>query len=179
MPHYELKTSVWVPRNCSNVFELFSDAFNLESLTPPFLRFSVITPAPIEMSCGSLIDYSLSLHGLPIRWRTEITSWDPPVRFQDSQVRGPYSLWVHTHTFEDADGGTLMHDVVRYAVLGGRFVHWLLVKRDLLQIFEYRQQQLPNLLGLDASSCRFQPIEIGRASDNTGNRADPSTIGKE
>jgi ligand-binding SRPBCC domain-containing protein len=175
MSHYELKTSVWVPVNRLNVFELFSDAFKLEPMTPPFLGFAVVTPPPIEMSVGRLIDYKLRLHGFPIRWQTRITNWEPPARFEDSQVRGPYSMWVHTHTFTEIDGGTLMCDAVRYSAIGGALVHRLCVKRDLQRIFEYRQKRLPDLLGIESSGCRFEPIEIRRAAvdscEDTGQMA--------
>ena len=93
MADYELKTKAWVPINRTSLFESFSDAFNLEVLTPPFLGFSIITSSPIEMKIGQIIDYRLKLHGLPIRWRTEITAWEPPFRFEDSLLRGPYRLW--------------------------------------------------------------------------------------
>lgn len=166
MADYELKTKAWVPINRTSLFESFSDAFNLEVLTPPFLGFSIITSSPIEMKIGQIIDYRLKLHGLPIRWRTEITAWEPPLRFEDSQLRGPYSSWVHTHTFEEVDGGTLMTDIVRYSVPGGALVHGLFVKRDLLRIFAYRQKQLPKLLGGDALSYFSDPISIQRLTSH-------------
>jgi len=96
------------------VFPFFAEARNLETLTPPWLKFEVLTPAPIVMRPGTLIDYRIRVHGLPIRWRTEITAWDPPHRFVDVQLHGPYTLWHHTHTFEERDGGTLCLDHVRY-----------------------------------------------------------------
>jgi len=129
---------MWLPENRQAVFDLFADAFKLENLTPPFLRFRVVTPKPIDMRLGRLIDYRMRLHGMPIRWRTEITEWEPPFRFEDSQVRGPYSMWIHSHTFEESGGGTLVRDVVRYSVPGGPLTHSLLVKRDVRRIFEHR-----------------------------------------
>jgi ligand-binding SRPBCC domain-containing protein len=129
---------MWLPENCQAVFDLFAEAFKIENLTPPFLRFRVVTPKPIDMRLGRLIDYRMRLHGMPIRWRTEITEWEPPFRFEDSQVRGPYSMWIHSHTFEESGGGTLVRDVVRYSVPGGPLIHSLLVKRDLRRIFEHR-----------------------------------------
>jgi ligand-binding SRPBCC domain-containing protein len=167
MSHYELETSAWVPVSCLKAFELFADAFKLEAMTPPFLGFAVVTPAPIEMKSGRLIDYKLRLHGIPIRWRTRITDWKPPSRFVDSQIRGPYSMWMHTHTFDEIDGGTLMRDVVLYSAVGGALVHRLFVKRDLQRIFEYRQKMLPALLGIESSDCRFEPIEIRRAVNDS------------
>jgi len=165
---HQLRTSLWVPLDRSDVFESFSDAANLESLTPPFLHFSVTTPMPIDMKRGQLIDYRLWLHGLPIRWRTEITNWEPPFRFEDSQLRGPYSLWVHAHTFEELNGGTLVRDVVRYAAPGGAIVHRLFVKPNLMRIFKFRQSRLPELLGVDPDSCDPGGIQIARAAERCG-----------
>src|SRR3954468_17963118 len=98
------------------VFPFFADARNLEAITPPLLRFRVVTPGPIEVRAGTFIQYRLRLHGVPVTWHTIIQEWDPPHRFVDVQVRGPYALWHHTHTFRGTDdGGTLMTDTVRYA----------------------------------------------------------------
>ena len=117
----------------------FSDAHNLERITPGFLKFRVLTPAPIELREGVVIDYALRVRGVPLRWRSEITVWDPPHRFVDRQVRGPYRRWVHEHRFVSLDGGgTLVEDRVEYAVPGGRLVHALFVKRDVQAIFAYR-----------------------------------------
>jgi ligand-binding SRPBCC domain-containing protein len=126
-------------------FPFFGDALNLEAMTRPWLGFRVVTPGPIEMSVGTLIEYRLRLHGVPIRWRTTIAVWDPPHRFVDVQLSGPYRIWHHTHDFEpapDGSGGTLMRDTVRYALpFGplGELAHRLLVKRDLQRIFDYRE----------------------------------------
>jgi len=124
------------------VFPFFADPLNLDQLTPPWLRFRILTPAPIAMDVGSLIDYRLRLHGLPIRWRTEITVFEPPYRFVDRQVRGPYREWIHEHVFEEVDGHTVIIDNVRYSVPGGRLVHELVVKRDLQKIFDYRHGRI-------------------------------------
>jgi ligand-binding SRPBCC domain-containing protein len=125
-------------------FELYGDARNLEAITPPWLGFEVTTPAPPEMRAGTLIDYRLKLHRVPVRWRTEIEVWEPPRRFVDVQVSGPYSLWEHTHEFEPVgEGAVLIHDRVRYALpLGplGRLAHRLFVRRDLERIFDYRRR---------------------------------------
>ena len=124
-------------------FAFYGDAHNLERITPPLLRFEVVTPRPIEMGVGTLIEYRLRLHRVPVRWRTEITEWDPPRRFVDTQIKGPYSLWEHTHTFEeDGPGATIIGDRVRYAIpFGpvGELADRLLVRRDLRQIFDYRR----------------------------------------
>ncbi|GAC1316129.1 MAG: SRPBCC family protein [Thermoleophilaceae bacterium] len=133
-----------------DVFGFFGDALNLEAITPPWLSFRVTTPRPIQMRTGALIDYRLRLHGLPIRWRTRICAWEPPRRFVDVQLSGPYLLWHHTHTFEsEPSGGTLMRDVVRYALpLGalGALAHPLLVRRDLDRIFAYRGAEVERLV---------------------------------
>jgi ligand-binding SRPBCC domain-containing protein len=144
---YLLETEQWFPKPPPEVFDFFADAGNLETITPPFLRFRIVTPRPIDMRAGQLIDYSLRLHGIPVRWRTEIESWDPPVRFVDRQLRGPYRLWHHEHTFTPIDSGTLVKDAVTYVVPGGPFVHALFVKSDVRRIFEYRRKVLRDLLG--------------------------------
>ena len=114
MHEFTFQTELWLPRPRTEVFHFFAEARNLENITPPWLKFEVLTPAPIEMRPGTLIDYRIRVHGLPISWRTEITEWQPPHHFVDVQLRGPYTLWHHTHTFEERDGGTLCLDHVRY-----------------------------------------------------------------
>jgi hypothetical protein len=124
------------------VFPFFADAFNLEAITPPSLRFRIITPRPIELGVGTFIQYSLRLRGLPVRWDTLIQAWDPPHRFVDVQVRGPYRLWHHTHTFApDGDGGTVMTDTVRWASPGGPLAA-LVVAREVDAIFDFRARRL-------------------------------------
>jgi len=143
---YVYESSIWLPRRLDEVFAFFSDASNLEVITPPWLKFSVVTPRPIEMRPGTLIDYRLKLRGLPIRWQSEITAWDPPHSFVDEQRRGPYRRWVHTHTFVPAPDGTLVRDEVEYAVLGGRLVQKFFVAPDIEKIFAYRSAKLQELL---------------------------------
>lgn len=157
---YLLQASVQVPLRRERVFEFFADAFRLELLTPEWLSFRVLTEPPIEMRRGALIDYRLRLHGIPVRWRTEITEWEPPFQFEDSQLRGPYYYWHHTHTFLERDGGTLVEDAVRYSAPGGAALHGLFIRRELRKIFEYRQQQLPRLLGAAVSECEASPVTI-------------------
>ncbi len=142
-----LERAQHLARPLAEVFRLFADAGNLQRLTPPLLDFQILTPMPIEMRAGAIIDYRLKLHGLPIRWRTEITAWEPPYRFEDTQRRGPYRLWVHEHTFEARGGCTLARDRVRYAVAGGELVHRLLVAPDLNRIFDYRAARLAEAFG--------------------------------
>ncbi len=128
------------------VFPFFADAANLEAITPPWLGFRIVSPRPIDMRAGALIEYRLTLHRLPIAWLTRIEEWVPGERFVDAQLSGPYRLWHHTHEFEsDGAGGTLMRDTVRYALpLGplGEIAHRLFVARDLAAIFDFRAQAL-------------------------------------
>lgn len=131
-------------------FDFFAEAANLEAITPPFLRFRITTPEPIEMRVGTLIDYRLRLHGIPVSWHTRIEAWDPPHGFVDRQLRGPYALWHHTHTFEALDDGrTQMTDLVRYAQRFGplgTLAEHLVVRRDLERIFDHRRNSIPALL---------------------------------
>ena len=124
-------------------FAFYADAANLEPLTPPWLHFHLLTPQPLTLEAGALLDYRLRLHGVPIRWQTRIDAWESPRYFLDSQARGPYALWEHEHRFEpDGEAATVIHDRVRYALpLGplGAVAHRLFVRRDLERIFEFRR----------------------------------------
>jgi len=143
MKQYVLKRSQLVPAPIEQVFPFFETPENLETITPPQLGFTIITPRPLEMRQGALFDYVVKLRGLPQRWTTLITKHDPPYKFVDVQLRGPYSFWHHTHTFEDLGEQTRINDEVRYILpFGplGRLAHWLLVRRDLEHIFDYRAQ---------------------------------------
>jgi hypothetical protein len=139
---YELRAEQWVPERRERVFPFFADPLNLERLTPPFLRFHVRRRSTPDVREGTLLTYTLRLHGLPIVWRTRIDEWRPPERFADTQLFGPYAQWHHTHLF-DADGsGTRLTDIVRYrlhlgVLLNNRLMSW--VHRDVRRIFEYRQ----------------------------------------
>ena len=144
----EFLSELWLPRPREEVFEFFSDARNLNAITPPWVRFRMVTAGPIEMKPGTLIDYKLRVRGFPIRWRTKITEWDPPVRFVDEQLRGPYRLWIHEHGFETRDGGTLVRDRLRYAVPFDFLVHNLFVRGDVARIFAYRTETLRRRFGL-------------------------------
>jgi ligand-binding SRPBCC domain-containing protein len=139
--HLERSQRVEVP--IDRAFAFYGDERNLEPLTPPWLHFEVTTARPISMASGTLLEYRLKLHGVPIRWRTRIDSWEQPTRFTDFQEKGPYKLWEHTHTFEpDGDGATIIRDHVRYAIpFGplGTLAHRLFVRRDLERIFDYRR----------------------------------------
>lgn len=154
-----LRTEQRFPRSVNEVWPFFADAFNLEAITPPYLKFEVVTPAPIEMAVGTLIDYRLKLHGIPFRWRTQITAWEPPHRFVDEQVKGPYTLWRHEHRFvPEDDGTTLATDRVEYRIPGGplaRLANAMLVRRDVRGVFAYRHEQLARRFGTvdDAASA--------------------------
>ncbi len=143
--HFRFETQLWLPHRPESVFQFFSDAANLESITPDWLSFAILTPRPIDMRPGALIDYRLKLHGLPFHWRTEITVWEPPGRFVDEQRRGPYREWIHEHLFEECSGGTLVLDSVRYKVPGGRLASRLFVRPDVERIFAFRQKKLREL----------------------------------
>lgn len=142
MTLHTFNQELWLPAARGRVFSFFADARNLEAITPPWLEFQVLTRGEIQMRAGALIDYLLRVHRVPLRWQTEITCWEPGQCFVDEQRRGPYRFWRHTHTFSDLDGGTLCRDQVEYAVPGGRLVNWLLVRRDIEQIFAYRTAAL-------------------------------------
>jgi ligand-binding SRPBCC domain-containing protein len=144
-----LERSQHLPAAPAAVFPFFADALNLEAITPPWLRFRVLTPEPVTMARGTLLEYRLRLHGLPIRWLTRIEVWEPPLRFVDVQVRGPYRLWHHTHAFEPDGDGTLMRDTVRYALPlwpVGELAHVAFVRRDLARIFEFRQRAVREIV---------------------------------
>ena len=142
MKTYHLHSELWLPEKRERVFKFFADPANLERITPTWLRFVMVTDPAIRVTEGTLLDYRLKLHGFPLRWQSEITIWQPPYRFVDRQTKGPYSRWVHEHTFIDDGGGTLVRDDVEYAVLGRRLIQKLLVAPDLTRIFAYRQEAL-------------------------------------
>ena len=147
---WRLRAEQWLPATPQEVWPFFSDARNLETITPDSLRFEVLTPTPVEMGQGALIDYRLKVRGLPIRWRTRIEAWDPPHRFVDDQLKGPYRRWHHEHTFEARDGGTLCRDVVDYELYGGPLaplINALFVRPDVKKIFAFRQRVLEQRFG--------------------------------
>jgi ligand-binding SRPBCC domain-containing protein len=139
----------WLAAPRERVFAFFADAGNLDLITPPWMKFEVLTPRPIAMHPGALIDYRLRVRWLPIRWQSEITVWDPPHRFVDVQHRGPYRQWIHEHSFEERDGGTVIRDRVEYAVPGWLLeplIQGWLVTPDLRKIFAYRKTRIAELL---------------------------------
>jgi ligand-binding SRPBCC domain-containing protein len=148
MAEYKFEAEIELPRPREEVFEFFSKAENLETITPPNLGFHILTPRPIEMRVGTLIDYRISLHGIPMNWRTEITKWDPPYEFEDTQLSGPYKQWIHTHTFTDTGHGTtLMKDVVRYRLPLeplGDIAQWF-IGREVQGIFDFRTKTITGI----------------------------------
>jgi ligand-binding SRPBCC domain-containing protein len=150
MRAHRLEREQVIDRPLPEVFAFFAQPRNLEAITPPWLRFAVLTPEPIAMAPGALIAYRLVLHGLPVRWLTRIETWEPGRLFVDRQVRGPYRLWHHRHEFEPHPRGTLVRDRVRYALpLGplGAAAHEAFVRRDLDRIFNYRRLAVARALG--------------------------------
>ena len=154
-----------IPRPRNETFAFFSDAFNLERITPPFLRFRILTPSPIKMGAGTVIRYRLALFGAPIYWRTVIEIWTPEESFVDRQTNGPYALWRHMHSFEEkGPQQTLMQDLVEYSIpygLLGRIAHGLFIERWLKKIFDYRAAMIAHLLG--AEDREEERIERNRA----------------
>jgi hypothetical protein len=140
---HRLEREQRIEQPLDEVFEFFAAARNLERLTPPWLSFEVLTPEPIEMRVGTLIDYRLRVHGIPLRWQSRIEEWEPGQSFIDRQIRGPYGLWHHRHTFAADGSATIVRDTVDYGLpLGalGDVAHPLFVRRDLERIFAYRRQ---------------------------------------
>lgn len=147
VPEYVLEREQWLPRPITPVFAFFADALNLEAITPPWLRFRIVSPTPIVMRTGTLIEYRLRIRGVPIRWKTRISQWSPPTGFTDEQISGPYRLWVHEHSFTPHEGGTLCKDRIRYRHFGGELVNRLFVAPELDRIFDYRRKAVHDLLG--------------------------------
>jgi ligand-binding SRPBCC domain-containing protein len=150
MSTYQFEQVQFIPRPRSEVFRFFADAANLERITPSFLHFRILSELPIEMKAGALIDYRLSLYGLPVYWRTRIETFQPEVCFSDIQLKGPYRRWHHVHEFLERDGGTEMHDRVSYELpLGplGALARALFVRRSLEQIFAHRRAVVSEIFG--------------------------------
>ena len=134
-----------IPRSLEETFAFFSDARNLDMITPSWVGFKILTPTPIEMRVGALIEYQIRIHSIPIRWLTEITVWEAQKRFVDLQLKGPYQWWHHEHRFESCKDGTRMIDEVEYRAPLHWISHPLMVKRDVRRIFDYRAQTLERL----------------------------------
>lgn len=178
-PTYRLRVDQFVARPLGEVFAFFETPENLEAITPPWLGFRILTPRPIEMRPGAVIDYRISLRGVPMRWRTLISTHEPPRVFVDEQVRGPYALWHHEHRFEEvgasASGpaGVWIRDTVTYRlpfVLGlERAAHAVLVRPDLARIFEHRRRMVGELVG--GSGGVAQPAIVFERADGAEEEA--------
>ena len=149
MAEHIIDQSFTIGQSKEDIFEFFASAENLERLTPPWLNFKILSALPIDMDAGTVIEYQIKLHGIPIRWESEITLWDPPHNFCDVQRKGPYRKWVHEHIFETSDVGTLVRDRVNYEVIGGNLINKLFVKKDLDKIFNYRQATLLSIFNYE------------------------------
>ena len=169
---YTLQREQWVARPRERVFPFFAQPENLALITPPSLRFRLLTPAPVAMEKGRVIDYTIRVMGLPIRWRTLITRYDPPRCFVDEQLSGPYSFWHHTHRFEPRDGGTLLFDEVHYALpilfVGPArdLLHTLYIRPNLERIFDYRQQVFQDLFGGAPATGVTAPHPLTTSEEN-------------
>ena len=144
---YHLVKEQTVRRPLKEVFAFFERPENLAKITPPELGFEIVTPSPIAMNVGTLIDYNVRAIGIKLHWKTLITAYDPPYSFVDEQLKGPYIYWHHTHGFEEIPGGTLLRDHVRYIVpfgVFGKAAHAFKIKHDLERIFEYRSNYIAN-----------------------------------
>lgn len=162
MNEFLLERTQTIPRDIEEVFRFFSDPRNLEEITPPWLRFRTTSCSTESVREGSVIDYKLRIRGLPVRWRSLIRVWEPPHRFVDEQLIGPYRSWIHEHRFENLGSDTRATDTVRYSVLGGAWVNRLFVRPDVERIFDYRKQRLAVLFGhrAGARSESFQAREL-------------------
>ena len=168
MKVYKMKKELFVKRELREVFAFFEQPENLERLTPSTLGFKILTPSPIKMKEGALIDYTIRLGGVPVHWQTLISDYDPPYRFVDEQLKGPYTFWHHTHTFTEKDGGTLIADEVRYVLpfgILGRFVHSLFVKRQLMHIFDFRSSVIKEILENESENKNIDTSESSGAGD--------------
>lgn len=148
MKTHILKRETLINKNISEVFDFFSKAGNLNRLTPEQLGFEILSELPVDMKVGTIIDYKIKLNFIPFKWQSLITKWDPPFLFEDTQVKGPYRIWVHEHKFEDKGDSTLMTDTVNYLSPGSIFEfipHYLIVKKKVESIFDYREKILANI----------------------------------
>ena len=160
--YYELTDHFVVKSTLADTWAFFGDAMNLPKITPPWMGFHVLTPAPIDMHTGTLIDYKVKVMGLPVKWRTRIIDWSPPRQFIDLQLRGPYTLWHHQHTFEQVDDGTACTDRVTYKVPAGgigRLMNRFLIRKQLKEIFEYRSKIIDQTFGIVRV---IQDVQIAR-----------------
>ncbi len=159
---YVLTCQIKAPVSIGEAFAVFESPHNLARITPAWLHFRITTPGRIILRKGAEMEYQIRWLGLPVSWKTIFTAYEPPLFFEDEQASGPYALWRHRHTFEEAEDGTVISDRVEYALpLGslGRLAHPM-VGRQLRGIFEFRQRALPAVLGGDSSLYTFSPVVI-------------------
>jgi len=145
---YNINREQIVDANLEEVFGFFEKPENLQIITPDWMKFDIITPHPLEMKEHAEFDYKISLMFIPLKWKTEITNYDPPYKFVDEQKKGPYKLWIHTHTFEAVGNKTKITDNVDYDLFGGPFkilVHSLYIRKNLESIFNYRSRKINQL----------------------------------
>ena len=150
---YLVESQVWIPRPQDEVFQFFSDAGNLQRITPSWLNFRVLDMTTPAIEQGTRINYRLKIRGLPVRWQSEIVIWEPPHRFVDHQVKGPYSVWQHEHRFAEKDGGTECVDLVQYQPPGGLLapaINRLFVADDVRKIFDFRSVKLRKIFPASA-----------------------------
>ena len=156
---YLLQTNQTVDESLDNVFPFFSKPENLAKMTPPWLDFQILTPSPIPMEKGTIIDYQIGLGPIPTRWRTLISSYEPSNYFVDEQLNGPYSFWHHTHRFKSVEKGTLLSDEVRYLLpfgFMGDLAHSIMIKRQLEKIFTHRHAVMLKKFGGDPKA----PVDL-------------------
>ena len=142
---YQLKTSMKLKKSREELFDFFSSINNLDLITPPVLKFRILGNKNIQIRDGSIFKYRLSLHGVPFTWKSKINNWDPPIKFVDEQIRGPFLIWSHLHKFSRENEFTIIEDIVDYKVPGGFLIHELFVRKDLINIFSFRFEKLKNL----------------------------------
>ena len=148
MKLYTLSSTQFIEKSIDEVFTFFSKPENLSVITPSKLGFKILTPTPIEMGPGRIIDYQIYLLGIPIHWRTLITDYNPPNMFIDQQIKGPYNVWHHTHTFHKVEGGVEIKDKVVYSIpfgILGRILNYLWIGKDLENIFVHRKKVIDKL----------------------------------
>lgn len=158
MKIYEIKTSQFIKRPLAEVFEFFSRPENLAQVTPAKLHFRILTPQPLEMKQGAVIDYTIKLFKIFVHWRTLITAFEPPYRFVDEQIKGPYSYWHHNHIFKEVNGGVEIQDTVSYSIpfgLLGKLLHAVWIKRDLEGIFEYRKNVIDRIFSRNTDNSQL------------------------
>jgi ligand-binding SRPBCC domain-containing protein len=163
MRHYVLRCEMEAPVPVEQAFRVFEDPYNLARITPPWLSFRVVNLEHVSMRKGAEIDYTIKWLGVPMKWKTLISDYHPPFVFVDTQEKGPYVWWHHTHAFTPTVAGTRVTDEVRYILpMGalGRAAHTLVVGRQLKQIFEYRRKMLPTLIGGDLARYRTSDVSV-------------------